>query len=711
MSDNNLAANLILNLKEELLFDIRETENKIIDRVNKKWCQIESTNNSLLDKINLMMENNKQMFESITLQKMKLDKISDYEPFKNKIESMVTTHEIRINSVLNDLYTARAKYDKIFSDNLSVPGFIGPSCQYKTISDYLMSQIMEISRMKSEREQLKSDVKECKNRFDGFLKNMVILSDNSVSRCNQYTDNKEKIIKEFVENNFDNFDKKLLDVRAGIYDNQQKMFEEIKEYMKEFDGLLELKNDIDKALNKKFKEKEKIIEKLNKEIEEKGKEISNIVNDYKQFNKALNDINLSLKEIQFRETTNQMDIIRINAKLKRNEFVNINLEKKNSNNLNNNNLNNNNQNHDNKNNVINIDIFNKKNSINEESFKIENTSPTRNNKIPNEGIKMFKESLKIGKTLLNRKNTDYLKDSIIYLKKKESKKSILLYKGKEKEKPKENEKEKPKENEQKENMNKIYEQIPFRRYVTSNEISYTITNNDFNNNNNQNNNNDFSISSIKNRILKNSIIKTDNNINKDTIEVNKKNSFKRNSKSEYKSKKINQKYSNLLKDNNNNNIQNIKQSLNNYKTAKFNIVPIESSKRYKTLYNDGFITSSPKVSKGFNINTLTQKKINNIFHNSNKNIFNYKIIKIGDKISLDNELNDIYPLDFETLKKRSIKINMTSPLSDTLKNYQNEKNKQNQNKELNIKVSPAFGSTVYSFYNKNSFPNINNKNS
>ena len=328
MSDNNLAANLILNLKEELLFDIRETENKIIDRVNKKWCQIESTNNSLLDKINLMMENNKQMFESITLQKMKLDKISDYEPFKNKIESMVTTHEIRINSVLNDLYTARAKYDKIFSDNLSVPGFIGPSCQYKTISDYLMSQIMEISRMKSEREQLKSDVKECKNRFDGFLKNMVILSDNSVSRCNQYTDNKEKIIKEFVENNFDNFDKKLLDVRAGIYDNQQKMFEEIKEYMKEFDGLLELKNDIDKALNKKFKEKEKIIEKLNKEIEEKGKEISNIVNDYKQFNKALNDINLSLKEIQFRETTNQMDIIRINAKLKRNEFVNINLEKK-----------------------------------------------------------------------------------------------------------------------------------------------------------------------------------------------------------------------------------------------------------------------------------------------------------------------------------------------------------------------------------------------
>ena len=70
----------------------------------------------------------------------------------------------------------------------------------------------------------------------------------------------------------------------------------------------------------------------------------------------------------------------------------------------------------------------------------------------------------------------------------------------------------------------------------------------------------------------------------------------------------------------------------------------------------------------------------------------------------------MYPIDFEALKKRSIKINMTSSLTDTLKNYQNEKNK-NQNKELNIKVSPAFGSTVYTFYNRNNFPNINNKNS
>ena len=180
----NIPSNLIHNLKEEVLFDLRQLENKLTDQINKKWCQIESTNNSILDRISLMMDNNKQMFDSITLQKVNLDKISDYEPFKNKIEAMVTSHEVRINSILSDVFNFRAKYDKIISDNLSVPGFIGPSCQYKSLSDFIYYQIMEASKTKNEKEQIKSDVKECKTRVDGFIKNMINLNDNSVMRYN-----------------------------------------------------------------------------------------------------------------------------------------------------------------------------------------------------------------------------------------------------------------------------------------------------------------------------------------------------------------------------------------------------------------------------------------------------------------------------------------------------------------------------------------------
>ena len=54
-----------------------------------------------------------------------------------------------------------------------------------------------------------------------------------------------------------------------------------------------------------------------------------------------------------------------------------------------------------------------------------------------------------------------------------------------------------------------------------------------------------------------------------------------------------------------------------------------------------------------------------------------------------------------------IRINLASPFSNVLKTYRAEKNRKNINKELNIKVNPAFGSTAYSFYRKKDFPNIN----
>ena len=178
--------------------------------------------------------------------------------------------------------------------------------------------------------------------------------------------------------------------------------------------------------------------------------------------------------------------------------------------------------------------------------------------------------------------------------------------------------------------------------------------------------------------------------------------YKRSSKSDYKKKK-NEKFINLLKKNLNHD--------KNIDYYKLNFYPLPTDinnnnnnrKKYRTLKSDGFIASSSKISKGFNIKTLSKNFIN-------KNKFNYKIVTIGDKISLGSDSKELYSLDFETLRKRSIRLNLVSPLSNTFKLYQNEKNRQNINNELNIKVSPAFGSTAYSFYQKNDFPNINNKN-
>ncbi len=135
MSENNIniSHNKTNNLKEEVLQDIREIEKQLQEQINKKFFQLEKKNNSLIENFNKIKDNNEYILESITLQKLKLEKFSDYETFKNKIESMTTAHEIRINSVINEVFNFKIKYDKIIKDNLTVPGFVGQSCQYKKV--------------------------------------------------------------------------------------------------------------------------------------------------------------------------------------------------------------------------------------------------------------------------------------------------------------------------------------------------------------------------------------------------------------------------------------------------------------------------------------------------------------------------------------------------------------------------------------------------
>ena len=94
-----------------------------LNELNIKFTDIESIN--------------KNLTESLATINVKLDNFKELESFKKKAESQLITHEIRINNTMKDLNDAKFKYDKIYIDNLSVPGFIGGKSQYKTMGEYI----------------------------------------------------------------------------------------------------------------------------------------------------------------------------------------------------------------------------------------------------------------------------------------------------------------------------------------------------------------------------------------------------------------------------------------------------------------------------------------------------------------------------------------------------------------------------------------------
>ena len=166
--------------KNEIYGQIRELEKKLNLKINNTENKITTEFETFTTKVNTLMEKNKEIELSVVDSKLKLDKISELEKFKNKVEGMVVTHDLRIKNNMDEILQMKLKYDRIITDNLYVSGFIGPTCQFKNLSEYLFYNINEFSKVKKEKEQLKKDTKDLKIKLDGLTKNMITLNNTSV---------------------------------------------------------------------------------------------------------------------------------------------------------------------------------------------------------------------------------------------------------------------------------------------------------------------------------------------------------------------------------------------------------------------------------------------------------------------------------------------------------------------------------------------------
>ena len=139
----------LLLLKDEFLKEIRDLETKLNSKLEKQSIIIGCQNQEQEDKINLTIQKNEQLYENMLDQKMKLEKISVSQ---KKLNDMLISHEMRINTLLTENKKLFLNYDKIIADNLIVPGYIGSSCPYKNLSEYLQYNINEIQKIKNEKE-------------------------------------------------------------------------------------------------------------------------------------------------------------------------------------------------------------------------------------------------------------------------------------------------------------------------------------------------------------------------------------------------------------------------------------------------------------------------------------------------------------------------------------------------------------------------------
>ena len=288
--------------KEDMLKNLSDLESRLTSQIANKESFLNKDYNELTAKINTLIENNKEIVSNLATQKLKLDKINDLESFKNKVDGMLITHEIRIKNNTDEVSKMKLKYDKIITENLYVSGFIGTACQFKNVSEYLSYNISEVSKLKMEKEQLKKDLKDLKGKIEGLMKSMISLNDNSVKLCNKYTDNKQGEFRKMLESGQNELNSKSMEMRTMIVKFNNESDQKIVDLKEEFNKLLEMKSEFNNLIEQKYEDFEVKYEELNKKtmknndnIEINKKKLENVEEQSNNINKNINELSFQVR--------------------------------------------------------------------------------------------------------------------------------------------------------------------------------------------------------------------------------------------------------------------------------------------------------------------------------------------------------------------------------------------------------------------------------
>jgi hypothetical protein len=295
----NLNNNDLNIFKEEILTHLRELETKITAQITSKESKLNNDYVDFTDKMNSLIDNNKNVVSDLVSQKIKIEKISELEAFKNKVDSMVITHEVRIKNAIDEIEKIKTKYDKIVSDNLYVSGFIGNSCQFRNLSEYLSYNISEVSKMKLERDQFKRELKDLKSKLDGLMKTVITLNDNSVKLCNKYTDNKQEEFQKLLQVHEQELNQKNLQMRTLVVQFQSDNEKNTKSLKEEFNKLLEMKNEFNNLINEKYETFEQKHDELYKKVINNSLNIETNTDKTEKLNEEIKVVDKNVKDLAF----------------------------------------------------------------------------------------------------------------------------------------------------------------------------------------------------------------------------------------------------------------------------------------------------------------------------------------------------------------------------------------------------------------------------
>ena len=238
--------------KEDILNYLKERDIITFNLIRIYQDKIETTEKNYLELTKRISNNYSDILSSQAKINNRLDKLNSYETFSSKTNDQLISHEIRINNLREEYNKSVQKYDKIYLDNLELPGYIGKYSKYKNCQVFFDEVIKEINKLNSYKEKNTLDLKAYKEKLELIIKTFNTLVDNNNKSHIKYINEMNEKNNKDCKNMIDALGDRMTEMRIENSRYAVELIGKSINLTKEWDKIQGIKEEIMKEFNSKI---------------------------------------------------------------------------------------------------------------------------------------------------------------------------------------------------------------------------------------------------------------------------------------------------------------------------------------------------------------------------------------------------------------------------------------------------------------------------
>ena len=238
--------------KEDILNYLKERDIITFNLIRIYQDKIETTEKNYLELTKRISNNYSDILSSQAKINNRLDKLNSYESFSSKTNDQLISHEIRINNLREEYNKSVQKYDKIYLDNLELPGYIGKYSKYKNCQVFFDEVIKEINKLNSYKEKNTLDLKAYKEKLELIIKTFNTLVDNNNKSHIKYINEMNEKNNKDCKNMIDALGDRMTEMRIENSRYAVELIGKSINLTKEWDKIQGIKEEIMKEFNSKI---------------------------------------------------------------------------------------------------------------------------------------------------------------------------------------------------------------------------------------------------------------------------------------------------------------------------------------------------------------------------------------------------------------------------------------------------------------------------